>query len=305
MRVLVTGGSGFIGSNLVDALLADGAEVTVVDDLSTGRRENLEGAIAAGARLHVADLTDRVAMVKVFESSRPDVVMHLGAQIDVRRSVDDPPFDARINVVGTAGLLETSRRSGARRFVFASTGGALYGAATTIPTPEDAPIEPMSPYGAGKAAAEGYLRLYHRLYGLSTLALRFGNVYGPRQDPHGEAGVIAIFCGAAAEGRPVTAFGDGTQTRDYVYVGDVVDAFRAAAAAAVTGALNVGTGRETSVLEIAQALGVEVEHAPARLGELDRSCLDVTAAARALDWRARVDLREGLRRTLAAVPRRS
>ena len=229
MRALVTGGAGFIGSNLVDALLARGDEVSVVDDLSTGRRENLETALAAGATLHEASITDGAAMTALVADERPDAVLHLAAQIDVRRAVDDPAFDAAVNVGGTAVMLEAARAAGTHRFVLASTGGAIYGETDVLPTPEDNPQAPISPYGASKAAAETYLALYARLHGLSTVALRFANVYGPRQDPLGEGGVIAIYCHAAANSRQVRVFGDGRQTRDFVYVGDVANALVAAA----------------------------------------------------------------------------
>jgi UDP-glucose 4-epimerase len=287
MKALVTGGAGFIGSHLVDALLERDATVAVIDDLSSGTRERLPEHVP----LHVADIAD---IGPVAESERPDVVFHLAAQADVRKSVADPAFDARVNVAGTAAVLEAARVSGVRRVLLASTGGALYGEDVPLPTPEDAPLAPFSPYGASKAAAETYLALYTRLYGLSTLALRFGNVYGPRQDPHGEAGVIAIFAGAAVEGRTVTVFGDGSQTRDYVYVGDVVAGFLAAADAEATGAVNIGTGVETSLLDLVSAIGVTAEHQPARIGEVARSCLDVERADDVLGWRAEVPLGEGL-----------
>jgi UDP-glucose 4-epimerase len=294
MRALVTGGAGFIGSHLVDALLARGDAVSVVDDLSAGRRERVPGDVP----LHVVDIAD---IADAMAAERPEVVFHLAAQVDVRKSVADPARDARVNVAGTASVLEAARAVGASRVLFASTGGALYGESATLPTPEHAPIDPFSPYGASKAAAETYLALSTRLHGLSTMALRFGNVYGPRQDPHGDAGVIAIFAGAALEGRPVTVYGDGTQTRDYVYVGDVVSGFLAAADSDATGAVNIGTGVETSVRELVDALGVEMRFAPARTGEVARSCLDVGRAAELLGWRAEVPLAEGLDRTLAAV----
>ena len=294
MRALVTGGAGFIGSHVVDALLARGDAVSVVDDLSSGRREN----VPDGVPLHVADIAE---IADVMQGERPEVVFHLAAQVDVRKSVADPAHDARVNVAATASVLEAARAAGARRVLLASTGGALYGESAPLPTPEDAPLEPFSPYGASKAAAETYLALYTRLHGLSTMALRFGNVYGPRQDPHGEAGVIAIFAGAAVEGRPVTIFGDGSQTRDYVYVGDVVSGFVAAGGSDAIGPVNIGTGVETSVLDLADAVGVEPRFAPARKGEVARSCLDVSRAADVLGWRAEVSLAEGLERTLAAA----
>ncbi len=297
MRALVTGGAGFIGSHLVDALVARGDDVAVLDDLSSGKRERVPGGVA----LHVTDIADAPATAAALAEARPEVVFHLAAQVDVRHSVADPALDARRNVAGTASVLEAARLAGARRLLLASTGGALYGDGVALPTPEDASLEPFSPYGTSKAAAELYLGLYHRLYGLSTMALRFGNVYGPRQDPHGEAGVIAIFAGAVAEGRAVTVFGDGSQTRDYVYVGDVVAGFLAAAGAEATGAMNIGTGVETSVAELVTALGVPAEYAPARTGEVSRSCLDVSRAADVLGWRPAVPLADGLQRTLAAV----
>ena len=231
MEALVTGGAGFIGSHLVDALLERGDRVVVIDDLSTGRRENLEGAIAKGALLLEADITDAAAVADAFETHSPEVVFHLAAQIDVRRSVTDPVFDLGVNVGGTLNLLEAARRTQARRFILASTGGAIYGegAGRPLPLDEGSECRPDAPYGQSKYAAEGYLSLYGRLYGLPTVALRLGNVYGSRQDPLGEAGVVAIFCGALLGGGTPKVFGDGRQTRDYVYVGDVVEAFLAAA----------------------------------------------------------------------------
>src|SRR3954452_12933901 len=244
MKTLVTGGAGFIGSNLVDALLARGDEVTVVDDLSTGRRSNLEGALAAGAELVELDIRDAAALSALAAERRPQTVFHLAAQIDVRRSLEDPAFDAAVNVGGTANVLASARGAGAGRGVVVSTGGAIYGEGEgqQLPLDESTPIAPMSAYGQSKFAAEGYLALYQRLYGLSTMALRLGNVYGPRQDPLGEAGVIAIFCGLLRSGGRPTIYGDGTQTRDYLYVGDVVAAALAAAGSSATGPVNLGTG---------------------------------------------------------------
>lgn len=300
MRALVTGGAGFIGSNLVDALLDAGHEVTVVDDLSTGKAANLEPARARGADFHRADIAEPARMREIFTAASPEAVFHLAAQIDVRKSVADPVFDARVNVGGTASVLEAAREAGSRRVLFSSTGGAMYGEADVIPTPEDGLPAPMAQYGTSKLAGEQYLALYHRLYGLSTIALRLGNVYGPRQDPKGEAGVIAIYCGRARDGGGATVFGDGRQTRDYVYVGDVVRAFMLAADRDATGPHNVGTGRETSVLELAEALGLEPDFQPARVGEVQRSCLDVSLAERVLGFKARTGLDEGLRLTLAS-----
>ena len=307
--VLVTGGAGFIGSNLVDALLERGDEVSVLDDLSTGRRENLEGAVAAGARLVEADITDAGAVAGWFEEREPEVVFHLGAQIDVRRSVADPVFDLGVNVGGTVNLLRAAERTGVRRLVFASTGGAIYGEGADRPLPltEEAECRPDAPYGQSKLAAEGYLALSSRLHGLSTVALRLGNVYGPRQDPLGEAGVAAIFSGALLDGRRPRVFGSGEQTRDYIYVDDVVEGFLAAAASDVDGAYNIGTGVETSVLELgallAEACGGEFdpEMAPPRPGEVQRIAIDSSRAARDLGWRAATPLADGLRLTVDSL----
>ncbi|HZV74157.1 MAG TPA: NAD-dependent epimerase/dehydratase family protein [Conexibacter sp.] len=308
MTALVTGGAGFIGSNLVDALLARGEPVVVVDDLSTGRRANLDAALEQGATLHELDVRDADALRALFERARPERVFHLAAQIDVRRSVADPATDARVNVEGTINVLAAAHAAGAQRVVYSATGGAVYGEAELVPTPEDAPAQPLAPYGQGKLSGEGYCALFTRLHGLSTIALRYANVYGPRQDPLGEGGVIAIFCGCLAEGRTPTIYGDGAQTRDYVYVGDVVEANLRAAELDVSGPVNVGTGVETSVLELAEAFralddgdGFVPVHAPARAGEVLRSCLDATRAGALLGWEPQVPLADGLRRTLATV----
>jgi UDP-glucose 4-epimerase len=310
MRSLVTGGAGFIGSNLVDALLARGDEVTIVDDLSTGRQENLDGALAAGAELVEMDIRSGTELSALASERRPERVFHLAAQIDVRKSLEDPAFDAAVNVGGTANVLEAARAAGCGRVVFISTGGAIYGEGEGqgLPLDEDTPIAPLSAYGQSKFAAEGYLALYERLYGLSGVSLRLGNVYGPRQDPLGEAGVIAIFCGLLKEGGSPTVFGDGTQTRDYIYVGDVVAAAIAAADSGFSGPVNIGTGKETSVLELVEALrdlgdgdGFEPEFAPARAGEVQRISLDAGRAQRELGWDAATDLGEGLRLTLDSI----
>src|SRR4051794_38197086 len=314
MRALVTGGAGFIGSNLVDALLAEGAEVDVVDTLVTGRRSNLEaGALQRGARLHEVDITDKSALTQLVADVAPDVIFHLAAQIDVRKSIEDPAFDATVNVIGTINVLEAARAAGVARVVNTSTGGAIYGDASVIPTPETEAAKPMAAYGQSKFCAECYVGWEHRLYGLSAVTLRLGNVFGPRQDPHGEAGVVAIFCGKLRDGTRPVIFGDGTQTRDYVYVGDVVRAHLAAAATTVVGEINIGTGRETSVndlvavmkdLEPDAAAGFEPEYQAARLGELERSCLGVRKAAAELDgWAAQTSLRDGMRVTLDATPK--
>jgi UDP-glucose 4-epimerase len=296
MRCLVTGGAGFIGSNLVDALLARDDEVTVVDNLSTGRRPNLEPALAAGADLVELDIRDGAALTELARERRPQRIFHLAAQIDVRKSLAEPFFDASVNVGGTANVLEAARASECGRVVSISTGGAIYGEGEgqELPLAEEAPIAPMSQY--------------ERLYGLSGVSLRLGNVYGPRQDPLGEAGVIAIFCGLLQEGGRPTVYGDGMQTRDYIYVGDVVSAAIAAADSDATGPINVGTGRETTVLELVEALrrlgdggAFEPEFAPPRTGEVQRISSDPGRAERELGWRAEVGLEEGLRRTLDSL----
>jgi UDP-glucose 4-epimerase len=310
MNCFVTGGAGFIGSNLVDALVARGDQVTVVDDLSTGRLVNLDSALAAGAKLVELDIRDAAALAALTLERKPETIFHLAAQIDVRKSLEDPAFDAAVNVGGTANVLEAARGAGSGRIVFVSTGGAIYGEGEgqQLPLDEATAIAPLSAYGQSKYAAEGYLALYERLYGLSTIALRLGNVYGPRQDPLGEAGVIAIFCGLLRSGGRPTIFGDGTQTRDYLYVGDVVAAALAAAGSETTGAVNLGTGREASVLELAETLGrlgsadgFEPEFAPPRAGEVQRISLDAGRAEAELGWRPTTSLEDGLRLTLDAI----
>jgi UDP-glucose 4-epimerase len=308
MRALVTGGAGFIGSNLVDALLDRGDEVTVVDDLSTGRVENLDTARRRGIGFHEASITNPERLRRIVSGTRPDIVFHLAAQIDVRKSIDDPAWDADINVGGTINVLEAARRCGVARVVNTSTGGAIYGEVDPVPTPETVAPRPMAAYGTSKLCAETYCGWYERLYGLSTVTLRYGNVYGPRQDPLGEAGVIAIFCGRLISGERPTIFGDGRQTRDYTYVADVVAANLAAAShPEARGVYNVGTGRESSVLEVLAALrraagigedAMQPEFAPARLGELERSALDVSRARAELGFMAEADLDDGMRRTL-------
>ena len=293
MRAMVTGGAGFIGSHVADALAARGDEVHVLDDLSSGRREN----VPAGAELHVADIRDPGA---VFDAVRPEVVFHLAAQVVVSVSVAKPLFDAEVNVLGTVALLDAALAHGAQ-LVFSSTGGAIYGECET-PATEEWERQPLSPYGTSKLAGEEYLASWNRLHGTRHVALRYGNVYGPRQDPHGEAGVVAIFLRAVADGRRPTIFGDGSQERDYVYVGDVARATLAAAQLA-GGVLNVATGRASSVLELVDAMRratgreIDPEHGPERLGDLQRSVLDPSLAERDLGWRSEVSLEDGLRET--------
>jgi UDP-glucose 4-epimerase len=301
MRALVTGGAGFIGSTLVDELVARGDRVGVLDNLSRGRLENLAPAISGGVTVHRGDVTDPTAVAKAFAAVRPDVVYHLAAQIDVRVAVADPGHDAWVNVVGTATVLEQAVRSGTQRFVLASTGGAIYGDADEVPTPESAPPRPQSPYAVSKLAAEQYVEYYARTRGLSAFVVRLANVYGPRQDPRGEAGVIALFCDAAIEGRVPTVFGDGGQTRDFVYVGDAVEAFAAAGDSRVGGFANVATGTETTVLDLARALGLASVSAPERPGEVRRSCLAPGLVAELLGWHPRTTLADGLAATLTSM----
>jgi UDP-glucose 4-epimerase len=285
-------------------LVEQGDEVVVIDDLSGGSVDNLSLALDNGAALMQVDVRDHTAVQDAFAAARPARVFHLAAQTSVRRSTADPVGDAAVNVGGTLNVLEASRRCGVGRFVNASTGGPIYGADARRPTSESQPPIPKSPYGASKLAAERYCRLYSRAYGVSTLSLRLGNIYGPRQDPHGEAGVVAIFCGKLADGRTATIFGDGRQERDFVYVGDVVAANLLAARSDVKGALNVGTGTGTSILDLARTLGrlagrrLAVEHAPPRPGEVGSTALDAARAAELLGWRAEVPLGDGLLRTL-------
>lgn len=305
-RALVTGGAGFIGSHVADALIEHGYAVDILDNFSSGDRRN----IPAGATVHEADITSGDA-ARLIRESRYDAICHLAAQIDVRKSVADPAFDAAVNVGGTLNLVEAVRQSGhPTRFIFSSTGGAIYGDFVEVPTEERASKDPESPYGVAKLSAEYYLAYYARVHGLDTVALRYSNVYGPRQNPHGEAGVVAIFCARILEGKPLTVFGEGTQTRDYVYVADVARANVAAATGRLARpaqldlrAFNIGTSRQTTVLELANGLrraagsDVPVQHAPVRPGEQQRSAVVIDKAARELTWQPNVDLDEGLRLT--------
>ena len=298
MRAVVTGGAGFIGSHVVEALLARGDEVHVLDDLSRGTRER----VAAGAELHVGDIREPDA---VFDSVRPEAVFHLAAQADVRVSVERPDFDADVNVLGTVRILEAARRSGAK-VVFSSTGGAVYGECTS-PAMESAERRPLAPYGTSKLCGEEYLATWNRLYGTGHVSLRFANVYGPRQEPHGEAGVVAIFMGLLHAGGTPKIYGDGSQTRDYVFVADAVRAMLAALDHEGGGVFNIGTSVETSVVELYDAIqgasGVtrKAAFAEARLGELQRSVLDSSLAGRELGWRPEHSLHDGLARTWAWV----
>ncbi len=303
IRAIVTGGAGFIGSHITDGLLARGDSVTVVDDLSTGKRERVPG----GADFRELDIRDGARLRALAAEVRPDAVFHLAAQADVRVSVDDPGRDADVNVRGTAEVLEAARAVAAR-VVFSSTGGAIYGEVETIPSPESTPCAAMAPYGVSKLCGEHYVELYNRLYGTRHVILRYGNVYGPRQDPHGEAGVVAIFFGKLVSGGTPLVFGDGSQTRDYVYVGDVVAANLAAHGyRGACETFNIGTGTETSVVDLLaecqRAAGTDVaaEHRPPRLGELARSALDASLAARELQWQPRTSLADGLAETLRSI----
>jgi len=296
MRVIVTGGAGFIGSHLADAFLARGDEVTVIDDLSAGRPGRLDGR----AVLHKVSVTDPGPMAEVVNTVRPELICHLAAQIDVRASVARPAADAQTNVVGTINVLEAARVTGAR-VLFCSTGGALYGRDAPIPSLEDVLPLPESPYGIAKHCAEQYLGLYNRLHQASHSVLRLANVYGPRQDPTGESGVVPIFCSQVLAAKRPTVFGDGTQTRDYVYVGDAVAAFLSAADRRRPGTWNIGTATEVSVLELAQVIGavtgrpVEPVLAPPRPGELQRSALAVDRARQDLGWVPVTALADGVR----------
>ena len=300
-KVLVTGGAGFIGSHLVDRLLEDGHEVVVVDDLSTGSLANLSRAQADPRFSFIRGDLTRDDVIEQVTAVGAEVVFHLAAQMDVRHSVADPLDDARRNVLGTISVLAAARRGGSRKVVFASSGGAIYGEQEVRPIPETATPDPAAPYAASKICGEVYLGVYRHLYGLETTVLRLGNVYGPRQNPEGEAGVVVIFAAAMLAGRPTAVFGSGDTTRDYVHVDDVVDAFVRASGPGADGArLNIGSGTETSVLHlhrlVAEAAGCGAEPVvqPARPGELERVCLDITAARRSLGWEPRTDIRNGI-----------
>jgi UDP-glucose 4-epimerase len=305
VRALVTGAAGFIGSTLVDRLLADGHTVVGLDNFATGRATNIEHLVGNPAHAFVeADIVTADLQV-ILDEHRPEVVFHLAAQIDVRHSVADPQFDASVNVIGTVRLAEAARRAGVRKVVHTSSGGSIYGIPSQYPTPETAPTDPASPYAAGKVAGEIYLNTFRHLYDLDCSHIAPANVYGPRQDPHGEAGVVAIFARALLSGKPTKVFGDGTNTRDYVFVDDVVDAFIKASGEAGGGQrFNIGTGVETSDRQLHSAVAAAVggpddpEFHPPRLGDLRRSCLDIGLATRVLGWQPRVALDDGIGRTV-------
>lgn len=301
MRVMVTGGAGFIGSHVADELLRAGHQVTVLDDLSAGKRQN----VPQGVRFVRADIRSPEARETIIAGAF-DAIFHHAAQIDVRRSVEEPGYDADVNLKGLLNLLEASVQANVRRFVFASSGGACYGEQASFPATEEHPLQPVSPYGVSKAASELYLGYYFAEKRLPYVALRYANVYGPRQDPKGEAGVVAIFAGRCLDGRSCTIYGKGDQTRDYVFVGDVARANLLALEADFVGALNIGTGVETDVLALHRAVaestggGLPPTFAAARPGEQRRSSIDSTRAAKVLGWRPTVELREGIRRTVEA-----
>jgi UDP-glucose 4-epimerase len=299
MRILVTGGAGFIGSNVVDALVKDGHEVTILDNLSTGKEENINPEV----KFYNVDLLDMESLELVFREFKPDVVNHHAAQIDVRKSVEDPAFDAETNIIGSINLFELSINYGVRRIIFSSTGGALYGESSNLPASEDTPIEPLSPYGVSKYCVENYLNYFKRLYGIERVILRDANVYGPRQDPLGEAGVVAIFTGKILKGETPVIYGDGTQTRDYIYVTDLVRA-NVLALEGKEGIYNIGTGRETSVNELieifSKVLGREIkpEYASPRKGEVSRISLNGEKAKKELSFVLKYSLEEGIRKTI-------
>jgi len=300
VRIAVTGGAGFIGSNIVDAYLERGHEVHILDDLSTGQKSNLNRR----AELHQVDIADAEA-ARVIERIKPDALSHHAAQMDVRHSVSDPGFDARVNILGFINLLQACKDSGVKKVIFASSGGAVYGEQDVFPAAEDHPTRPASPYGVSKRSGELYLSYYQQVFGLPYIALRYANVYGPRQSAKGEAGVVAIFLSLLLTGKIPVINGDGGQTRDYVYVGDVVAANVAALESSYIGPINIGTGIETDVVSIFQHLrravggAIDAQHGPAKSGEQRRSCLDTRRAAEVLGWRPQMTLADGLQRTAA------
>jgi len=302
-RVLVTGGAGFIGSHVVDAYVEAGLDVVVVDNLATGSRANLNPA----ARLYEVDIRDRAALERVFAAERPEVVNHQAAQASVRVSMEDPPKDAEINVLGSLNVLETARNHGVRKLIYAATGGAAVGEPKYLPVDEEHPVEPLSPYGADKHAVEHYCALYQHSFGLETTILRYANVYGPRQDPRGEAGVIAIFAGLMLIGQRPTVFGSGDQERDYVYVSDVARANVLALSKGVGRMYNIGTGVSASVNDLFERLaeltgyGEPPIYAAALPGEVFRIFVTYERAQQELGWEPMVDLDEGLRRTVEAI----
>lgn len=302
MKILVTGGAGFIASHIVDAYIADGHKVIVIDDLSTGKKE----FVNKSAKFYEADIKDKKKIEDIISAEKPDVINHHAAQISVRNSVTDPLNDLEVNLLGLLNLLESAKKTGLEKFIFASSGGVVYGEADVIPTPESyTPLKPQSPYGVTKLASEYYLHFYLQSYKIPYIALRYSNVYGSRQNPHGEAGVVAIFTNKLLKGDIPVINGDGLQTRDYVYVGDVVEANKKALASEKSGSFNIGTSKETKVVEIFTILKeiigskIDAQHGPAKAGEQKRSCLNCNLAKETLDWKAQVDLKSGLAKTVA------
>ena len=299
-NVIVTGGAGFIGSNLVDRLVEAGHEAVVVDNLSSGKRDYIN----ARAKFYEADIRDQKKIEEIFAAEKPDFVCHLAAQIDVRQSVEDPIFDNAVNVVGGLNVLRAAKANGVKKIIFSSTGGALYGGAETMPTPEEYPTYPLSPYGINKLAFEKYLNYYYKAFGQKYVSLRFANVYGPRQYKGGEAGVVSIFVDHAVNGKTSFIYGDGRQTRDFIYVGDVADAFLKAMETDFIGEINISTGLENDLLEVVAAIEraagrkMSCEFREARPGEERRSCLSYEKAKKILGWQPAVSLEEGIRRTI-------
>jgi UDP-glucose 4-epimerase len=300
VKIVVTGGAGFIASHIVDAYLEQDHEVHIFDDFTTGQKANVN----TQATLHQVDIAENEA-ARLIEQIKPDVLSHHAAQMDVRRSVADPTFDARVNILGFINLLEAGKNSGVKKVIFASSGGAVYGEQEVFPAAESHPTQPASPYGVSKRAGELYLSYYHQAFGLPYIALRYANVYGPRQSAMGEAGVVAIFLSLLLGGKTPVINGDGRQTRDYVYVGDVAAANMAALQSSFVGPINIGTGVETDVVTIFQHLreavgsSIEAQHGPPKAGEQRRSCLDTGRAAQILGWRPQMTLKDGLRHTSA------
>jgi len=299
MKILVTGGAGFIGSHFVDRLIEDGHQVVIVDNLSTGKKENIN----LKAKFYQIDISD-AELLDIFKEEELEVVFHLAAQIDIRKSVADPIEDAKTNILGSLNLLENCKKFNIKKVVFISTGGAIYGDADIVPTPEEYSALPVSPYGVAKLSVEKYLNYYYQIFGLNYVVLRLANVYGPRQDPLGEAGVVAIFCNKLSKNEQPTIYGDGKQTRDYVFVEDIVNAGILALKQDKIGIFNVGTGKEISVnelfQELARIIGIKIEsiHKPLRIGEQQRSCLDYSKIKQELGWEAKYSLEQGLSKTI-------
>jgi UDP-glucose 4-epimerase len=302
MRILVTGGAGFIASNVADEFIGQGYEVAIYDNLETGRRSNLNPK----AHFYEADIRDSAAVNRVFDEFKPDVVDHHAAQMDVRRSTRDPVYDAQCNILGSLNLILAAVRTGVKRFIYASTGGAVYGQVPkqALPVNEDYPVNPISQYGISKHTVEHYLFLYNRLYDLSYIVLRYPNVFGPRQTPHGEAGVVSIFAGLLLDGKVCTIFGDGTKTRDYVFIGDVIRANMAALTADFCGILNIGSAVGTSDQEVYDAVAAAVDtkakpiYADVRPGEVPHICLNSDRATQILGWKSTISFRKGVQKTV-------